>query len=145
MEIDETLLKMAIKIATSAHSGQKDKGGNDYIEHPKRVANNCKSIDEKIVAILHDTIEDTNITAGYLLSEGFPQNIVDAILSVTKREKESYDDFVIRAGQNQIGKIVKLNDLLDNMDLSRITNVTEKDKLRLKKYINAIRLLIDEK
>lgn len=145
MEIDETLLKMAIKIATSAHSGQKDKGGNDYIEHPKRVANNCKSIDEKIVAILHDTIEDTNITAGYLLSEGFPQNIVDAILSVTKREEESYDDFVIRAGQNQIGKIVKLNDLLDNMDLSRITNVTEKDKLRLKKYINAIRLLIDEK
>lgn len=143
MEIDETLLKMAIKIATSAHSGQKDKGGNDYIEHPKRVANNCKSIDEKIVAILHDTIEDTNITAGYLLSEGFPQNIVDAILSVTKREEESYDDFVIRAGQNQIGKIVKLNDLLDNMDLSRIISVTEEDTLRLKKYINAIRLLID--
>lgn len=143
MRTDNFLLEKAVSIATSAHSGQKDKGGNDYIEHPKRVANQCKLIDEKIVAILHDTIEDTNITAENLLSEGFPKYIVDAVLSVTKRGDESYDNFVIRAKQNQIGKIVKMNDLLDNMDLSRIVNVTEEDTLRLKKYINAIRLLID--
>lgn len=143
MRTDNVLLEKAILIATAAHSGQKDKGGNAYIGHPKRVASQCKSIDEKIVAVLHDTIEDTDVTAEYLLSEGFPQYIVDALLSVTKRGNEPYDIFVMRAKQNQIGKVVKMNDLLDNMDLSRIINVTEEDTLRLKKYINAIRLLID--
>lgn len=137
------LLNKAIQIATKAHAGQTDKAGADYILHPKRVAEHCSSLDEKIVAILHDTLEDSNTTPQQLLSCGFPNYIVDAVVSVTKEQQESYTDFVLRAKANPIGRVVKINDLLDNMDLSRLSTVTATDTLRLKKYIDALRLLID--
>lgn len=75
-----TLLEKTLQIASKAHEGQTDKSGAPYIFHPIRVANRCSTDDERIVALLHDTIEDTEVTAEYLLIEGFPRNIVDAIL-----------------------------------------------------------------
>ena len=109
-----TLLEKALQIAVKAHSGQIDKAGSAYIFHPIRVSNRCSTDDERIVALLHDTIEDTEVTAEYLLMEGFPRNIVDAILSVTRNEDESYDDFIKRSRLNPIGRQVKLHDLEDN-------------------------------
>ncbi|EYA85897.1 putative gTP pyrophosphokinase [Bacteroides fragilis str. S36L5] len=91
--------------------------------------------------MLHDTIEDTEVTAEYLLMEGFPRNIVDAILSVTRNEDENYEDFIKRSRLNPIGRQVKLHDLEDNMDITRLNELTEKDLYRLNKYIKAYKYL----
>lgn len=137
------LLEKAIIIATKAHDGQTDKAGVPYILHPIRVSNRCRTDEERIVAILHDTIEDTDVTPDYLLSEGFQKNIVEAVLSVTRNEGESYEDFVIRSKQNPIGRQVKIHDLEDNMDITRLRQLTEKDLKRLNKYLTAYRVLIE--
>lgn len=136
-----TLLEKALKIATKAHEGQTDKAGAPYIFHPIRVSNRCSTDEERITALLHDTIEDTEVTAEYLLMEGFPRNIVDAILSVTRNENESYEDFIKRSRLNPTGRQVKLHDLEDNMDITRLNELTEKDIYRLNKYLKAYRYL----
>lgn len=105
--------------------------------HPIRVSERCNTVEEKIVALLHDVIEDTEITPTTLLSEGFPEHIVKAILSVTKQENENYDDFVKRCSANSIGKVVKIHDLEDNMDITRLKELTENDLQRLNKYLKA--------
>lgn len=135
------LLEKAQRIAVEAHAGQVDRAGKPYIFHPLRVCCRCFTDEEKIVALLHDTIEDTELTAEDLLSEGFPRNIVDAVLSVSRNEDESYEDFVKRTSLNPLGRAVKLHDLEDNMDISRLEQVTEKDLARLNKYIKAYRYL----
>lgn len=136
-----TLLEKALKIATDAHINQVDKAGSPYIFHPIRVSNRCSTDDERIVALLHDTIEDTEVTPEYLLTEGFPRNIVYAILSVTRNEGESYEDFIKRSRLNPIGRKVKLHDLEDNMDITRLNELTGKDIDRLNKYIKAYKYL----
>ena len=141
--MNNNLLEKALVIATKAHEGQKDKAGSPYILHPIRVSNRCLTDEEKIVALLHDVIEDTNVSASDLLASGFPRNIVEAVLSVTRNEGESYEDFVIRSKQNPIGRQVKLHDLEDNMDITRLRQLTEKDLERLNKYLTAYRVLIE--
>lgn len=137
------LLEKAITIAANAHEGQKDKAGVPYILHPIRVSNRCRTDEERIVAILHDTIEDTDVTPDYLLSEGFPKNIVEAVLSVTRNDGESYEDFILRSKQNHIGKQVKIHDLEDNMDITRFHSLSEKDLKRLNKYLKAYHVLTE--
>lgn len=141
--MNNNLLEKALVIATKAHEGQKDKAGSPYILHPIRVSNRCLTDEEKIVALLHDVIEDTNVSASDLLASGFPRNIVEAVLSVTRNEGESYEDFVIRSKQNPIGRQVKLHDLEDNMDITRFNQLTERDLVRLNKYLKAYRSLIE--
>lgn len=141
MGTTNSLLEKAFHIAIDAHKGQTDKAGAPYIFHPIRVSNRCSTDDERIVALLHDTIEDTEVTAEYLLMEGFPRNIVDAILSVTRNEDENYEDFIKRSRLNPIGRQVKLHDLEDNMDITRLNELTEKDLYRLNKYIKAYKYL----
>lgn len=141
MGTTNSLLEKAFQIAIDAHKGQTDKAGAPYIFHPIRVSNRCSTDDERIVALLHDTIEDTEVTAEYLLMEGFPRNIVDAILSVTRNEDENYEDFIKRSRLNPIGRQVKLHDLEDNMDITRLNELTEKDIYRLNKYIKAYKYL----
>ena len=138
---DNELYDLALKIAIQAHRGQKDKAGREYVMHPIRVAERCKDPRAKIVALLHDTIEDTEVTAEFLLGEGFPEEIVNGILSVTKREGETYDDFVSRAATNAIGREVKIADLEDNMDIRRLREITDKDAERLRKYLRAWQFL----
>lgn len=127
----------AWKICIDAHKGQKDKAGEDYSHHPFRVAEKCQSISAKVVALLHDTIEDTEVTAEQLKSEGFPEEIMSAVLSVTKQEGENYEDFVRRASENAIGREVKIADLEDNMDIRRLKVITDDDVARLRKYLRA--------
>ena len=135
------LLDMAALICVTKLQGQRDKMGCAYFQHPMRVAMRCSKDDEKIVALLHDTIEDTDVTPEYLLSEGFPQYIVDAILSVTKRDGESYEDFVNRAKENPIGRIVKIHDIEDNLDVMRLDEVSPDMAARFTKYLTALRYL----
>ena len=115
------------QIAIKAHRGQVDKGGHDYIYHPLRVEAKSNSFEEKIVALLHDTVEDGGIAAEYLLMLGFPQNIVNTVLAVSRREGEDYFDFIQRCKENPIGRVVKICDLEDNMDITRLNELTEKD------------------
>lgn len=136
------LYDLALLIAIRAHEGQKDKSEREYVMHPIRVAERCKDPRAKIVALLHDTIEDTNITADYLRSEGFPEEIIGAVLSVTKQEGESYEDFVCRAAENPIGKEVKIADLEDNMDIRRLKEITDEDVARLRKYLRSWQYLM---
>lgn len=135
------LLEKAISIAVEAHRGQRDRTGAPYILHPMRVMAAVDTDTEKIVAILHDVVEDTDWTFEKLAQEGFPQEIIEALKCVTKREGEPYDDFVKRSGSNEIARRVKLADLEHNMDARRLTDVTEKDVERLKKYVHAWRFL----
>jgi len=141
MSTNNELLEKALRIAVEAHAGQVDKSGKPYIFHPLRVCCRCFTDEEKMVALLHDTIEDTEITTEDLLSEGFPPYIVEAILSISRNEDETYEEFVKRTSLNPLGRAVKLHDLEDNMDISRLEQVTEKDLDKLNKYIKAYRYL----
>jgi len=131
------MLNKAIEIAAKAHAGQVDKGGNPYILHPLRVMLNCEKETAQICAVLHDVVEDTKITLNDLKADGFNDEIIAALECLTKRDGESYDDFIGRVLTNETACRVKLADLADNMNLVRIPNPTEKDKERIKKYNEA--------
>ena len=131
----------AIALARRAHRGQADKAGAPYISHPLRVMNALQDPDARVVAVLHDVIEDTPIDDKELARLGYSPHIIEAVLAVTRREGESYEDFVARAALNPIARQVKIADLEDNMDLSRIANPTPKDFARLEKYKRAMAFL----
>lgn len=138
-------LRRAIEIATEAHRGQKDKAGNDYIEHPLRVMEAGRTMEEKITGVLHDVVEDSDWTFAMLEAEGFSKEIVDALRCVTKlSESEPYDKFITRIKKNPLAVAVKLNDLSDNMDIRRLPYLSDKDVKRLKKYLKAYKQLSDE-
>ena len=137
------LYDKALQIAIRAHKGQKDKAGHDYILHPIRVSERCDDPRAKIVALLHDTIEDTDVTADYLREEGFTEEIVEAVLAVTQSEGEEYDDYVRRAAQNELGRMVKRADLEDNMDIRRLPELTDRDVERLRKYLRAWQYIVE--
>ena len=135
-------LERAIVIAAEGHKGVKDKAGGPYILHPLRMMLGLSSPDERIVAVLHDVVEDcSGWTFDRLRDEGFSDEVIAALDSVTKREGEKYEDFVKRAAANPIGRNVKLADLADNCDLSRIAEPTEADYQRIEKYQRAIKLI----
>jgi (p)ppGpp synthase/HD superfamily hydrolase len=135
-------LERAIAIAAEAHAGQTDKAGAPYVLHPLRMMLRMSSIDERIVAVLHDVCEDCpGWSFDRLRREGFSDRIIVALDSVTKRDGEEYEDFVRRAAANAIGRRVKLADLIDNSDLSRIADPTERDFHRIEKYRRAIDLI----
>lgn len=130
-------LARAMEIAREVHLHQRDKGGAPYIGHPLRVAGGCKSDDAKIVALLHDVVED-GASQGWsfdrLRTEGFSEVIISALESVTKRAGEDYAAFVLRAKEDILGREVKLADIADNMDLGRIPEPSHKDLARIEKY-----------
>ena len=141
----EKLLAKAIEIALKAHAGQTDKAGMPYIGHVMRVMQAGRTIDEKIAGVLHDIVEDTPWTFEALLAEGFPAHIVDALRCVTKlHDDEPYEAFIERVKRNPLAVAVKINDLTDNMDIRRLADITDKDAIRLRKYLKAYRELILE-
>jgi len=114
------LLNAAIKMAVDRHLGQTDKAGEPYILHPLRVMVAQKTNEARIVGVLHDIVEDTNITLEYLTDTGFPEHIVQAIDNITKREGEGNKEYYDRVKQSPLSVQVKLADLEDNMNLDRI-------------------------
>ncbi len=132
-------LERAVAIAATAHEGQRDKADAPYILHPLRVMLRLTSEAERITAVLHDVVEDCEgWSFARLLGEGFSNEIIEALQSVTKCEGESYEDFVARACKNPIGRRVKLSDLHDNCDLTRIANPGANDHERIARYRRAI-------
>lgn len=135
-------LERAIEIAARTHAGQVDKGGAPYILHPLRVMLRVAPGAQQIVAVLHDVVEDSEVTFEDLGREGFSAEVINGLRAVTKVEGESYEDFVARAALDPVGKKVKLADLMENSDLSRIAEPSQKDLERIEKYGRAIRYLM---
>jgi (p)ppGpp synthase/HD superfamily hydrolase len=134
-------IERAIALAALAHVGQVDKAGAPYILHPLRVMLRLEGMEERIVAVLHDVVEDSDWTLERLRNEGFSEIILQAIDAVSRRPDEDYNEFIVRASKNSIGRRVKLADLEDNSDLSRLTEVTDRDLARLRKYQRGIAIL----
>jgi len=136
-------LERAIQIAVTAHAGQVDNGGAPYILHPLRVmfAIDVDGDEARIAAVLHDVLEDTDVTAADLAREGFSAPVIEAVEALTRRDGEAYGAFIKRVSRNPIARIVKMADLQDNADLSRIPNPTQKDHKRFWKYQRNIAVL----
>lgn len=138
-------LERAIEIAATAHLGQSDKAGAPYICHPFRVALEfIRAGDEQraIVAILHDVIEDTPLTAEDLSRDGFEPEIIDAVVALTRRDDEEYAAFVRRAAANGIARPVKIADLRDNLAETRMAKLPSDERRKLlAKYAGALAFL----
>lgn len=137
------MLEKAMILAATAHMGQLDKGGNPYILHPVRVMLRCNTLEEKIVAMLHDTLEDSDLTADDLVKEGFSKEIVEAVVTLTRKTEENYMEHIQKVSKNPLATTVKLSDLADNMDLNRLPGLTPKDFQRLERYLRS-KLILEE-
>lgn len=134
-------IEFAAALSKYAHRGQTDKAGRPYWEHPDAVASLVSSEDEKIVAYLHDVLEDTDVTEDTLRNL-FGDTVTDAVKMLTHAKSEPYMDYIRRVKENELAKNVKLADLTHNMNLKRLPVITEKDEERLKKYREAALILL---
>lgn len=137
-------LQKALNIAIKAHKGQVDKAGVDYINHPVYLALQMNTAQEKMVALLHDVLEDSDLYTYEDLCNifGYEEEIADSVLVLTHKKSETYFDYIryIKVYGN-IPLKVKIADLKHNMDLSRLPNVTDKDLSRMKRYEKALKIL----
>lgn len=135
-------LEKCIEFAKKAHFGQKDKGGNDYIDHPMRLMENVETTEQKITAILHDVLEDTCYTAGDLKRIlHISDETVEALKLLTRKRGENYMDYIRKLAVNPLAAAVKMADLKDNLNLDRLNEVTENDLKRCEKYREALQFL----
>jgi (p)ppGpp synthase/HD superfamily hydrolase len=137
-------IERALQIAAEAHEGQKDKDGQPYILHPLRVLSGVDGDEAKIVAILHDVVEDSTVTEADLRNEGFSETVMAAVNCLTHGKGEPYADYVIRCSKNDIARRVKLADLEDNSRPSRAIlrpDRIEPDLARLRRYLLAYKFL----
>lgn len=142
--MDEEYYKLYDKVltlVTEKHKGQRDKARKPYMGHIARVMRECWSPEAKIVALLHDIVEDTDVDERFLRSYGVPEEIIRSVMAITKREGEDYMDFIDRVANDEMAMEVKIADLEDNMDIRRLNNLEEEDFRRLQKYHNAWKLL----
>ena len=137
------LLEKAIQIAVNAHAGQEGKDGSPYILHPLRLMTKMNSDEERIVAVLHDVVEDTDVTFDDLRKEGFPESTLEAVRLLTHEKAVPYEDYVRRIKPHPLARKVKLADLDDNSDLRRLSRVEDKDLERLRKYHRAWMILTE--
>lgn len=135
------MTKKAMKICFEAHKNQVDKNGIPYVFHPFHVAEQMTDEVTVSVALLHDVVEDSNITFEDLCNEGFPDDVIEALILLTHDESVPYLDYVAEIKTNPIAKAVKLADLQHNSDITRLGLITEKDLERIEKYKKAIELL----
>lgn len=138
---EEAVLELCHGIAAKAHAGQVDKGGAAYIGHPERVAARCATTPQKCAALLHDVLEDTPTTGEDLLAAGVPADVVAVVQKLTHPEGVPYMDYVRGIADDPDARAVKMSDLADNMDLSRLRYITPRDLERVEKYRRAYAIL----
>lgn len=128
----------AIFLATSAHKGQKDKQGLPYILHPLRVMLKLNGPLAQMVAVLHDTLEDTPVTLGMLRLLNYPREVVDAVVAISRMKRvENYTDYIERCRKNNLARLVKLVDITDNLDrIDGLPDADERERLR-RRYTDA--------
>lgn len=138
------LTKKAMKLAYAAHHGQTDKTGVPYIFHPMHLAEQMEDEYSTCAALLHDVVEDTELTFSDLEAEGFPAEVIEALKLLTHDPAVPYLDYVKAVRPNPIARAVKLADLCHNSDLTRLDTVDERALLRGEKYAKAIAILTEE-
>jgi (p)ppGpp synthase/HD superfamily hydrolase len=131
------LIEKALQIALNAHAGQSDKAGKPYIMHPLRMMLQMQTDDERITALLHDVIEDSQITDKDLTNAGIPSHIIATVKVLTRSEQEDYDAFIERVLTNKLAVKVKIADIEDNLNVLRMDTLHEKDFVRIAKYHKA--------
>ena len=134
-------LEKAIEIAARAHAGQVDKAEQPYILHPLRVMFRVAGAHERMAAVLHDVVEDTSVTLEDLRQQGFPEEVLEAVDVLTKQDGETRTEAARRAVQHPIARRVKIADVTDNMDVSRLDQLTEHDVQRMKEYVEVLAIL----
>jgi len=126
-----------LAIAEEAHKGQVDLAGEDYMEHIKRVARNFNpnnNYPHWVTAVLHDTLEDSDTTAEDLKKLGITRTVIRALVALTRNENETYNEYINRVIENEMATRVKLRDLEDNMNVSRLPYISTSTINRIKKY-----------
>lgn len=140
--IETERTRRALELATKYHEGQLDKAGEDYINHPIAVAEQMTDETTTIVALLHDVLEDCDISPQELQKEGdLTDTVMVALDCLCRRSGETYMDFIKRLSTNPIAREVKLADLEHNMDLTRLEEITDEDMSRVGRYIKAMKYL----
>lgn len=142
--VNTKLTRKAMKIAYNAHMNQFDKSGVPYIYHPIHLAEQMDSEAECIVALLHDVVEDTEVTLQQL-EKDFSKEITEAIRLLTHSKDDDYVQYINELSKNPIAKKVKIADLLHNSDETRLENITEQDIIRREKYKEALEFLKGKK
>ena len=138
-----TDIEAAKSLATKAHEGQTDKAGLPYITHPERVASRLSTPEAQVVGWLHDTVEDTPLTLSDICKKFGPETAA-AVDAISRRDGEKWSDYIDRVAANPMARQVKISDLVDNSNLTRIPHVTLKDVKRQAKYNKALKKLMEE-
>lgn len=133
-------IRKAYEIAMAAHRGQHDRSGAPYINHPYTVSKMVKGRKAKIVALLHDVLEDSD-TGVEILEKYFTEDIVIAVLTLTRKKNENYFNYITDVKKNKLARKVKIADLKHNMDMTRLDGIEASDVVRLKKYLCAYHIL----
>ena len=136
-------VKTAQAWAERLHQGQVDKSGKPYIGHPARVAGRLDSPETQVVGWLHDTVEDTELSLPEIEKEFGPETAA-AVDAVSRRDGEDWDAYLHRVKMNPIARQVKISDLIDNSNLSRLEHVTMKDVERQARYNCALKFLMTD-
>lgn len=144
MKMYTPLIKKAMDIAYKAHLGQVDKGGTPYIFHPLHIAERVDTEYEICTALLHDVIEDSDITLDYLFKEGFPQEVIKAVDLLTRKEGMTYREFILKTKTDTIARKIKIEDIKHHLDLTRLSEITEKDIDRAKYYKKFLDILLED-
>ncbi len=130
------MIDRALELALQAHKGVQDKGGNAYILHPLRIMMRLRTKDEELmcIALLHDTIEDSDITLRDLEESGFSDRVIRGVDLLTHRDGEAYESYLARMQGSLDALLVKREDLRDNSDITRLRGMEAKDVARMIKY-----------
>jgi len=132
----------AIALACEAHAGQLDKAGQPYIYHPLRLMMRLQGEEERIVSVLHDVVEDSDVSFEDLRQFGFSDRVIDAVECLTKRVGEPYEEFITRLSSNELARKVKIEDVKDNLDVTRLGSLRDQDLARIAKYHKALQYLL---
>ena len=134
-------VEAAKALAMRMHAGQTDKAGMPYIDHPMRVASRLDMLEDQVVGWLHDTVEDTPLTLSEI-EVSFGPETASAVDAITRREGEPWNDYIRRVGENPVARLVKISDLIDNSNLSRLPRITMRDVKRQARYNAALLTLM---
>jgi (p)ppGpp synthase/HD superfamily hydrolase len=136
-------LERAIELALNAHRGQQYPGParEPYVLHLFRVMLAFDSGPARMTAVLHDVLEDTTVTVDDLLNSGVPRTVVNAVVALTHRPEDSYDEYIERVADNELARQVKLADIADNLANNEKLPRTPDVGARINRYRQALRRL----
>ena len=142
MHLPACVLEKALGIALIAHAGQKDKAGAPYILHPLRLMLAAAEPDAQVAALLHDVLEDSEITLNDLTQAGIPDHICNTVETLTRQLDETYEEFIERIAGDELARRVKILDIQDNLNLQRLKSVKKADLIRVNDYHRALQYLL---